>query len=405
MMIRTKLILERFDKDMLRLERREQWSRSFIKNFMSMLYIAHYQLQPAAAFNIPTVDNQSNPIDVLGEAYGDYLISHNRIGGSAGFSMMPLTYANWLSRPLILMGCDLGIQVGTDNTVVTPTDVRLGHRIGNGIRAPDGAPLTFEQYTVNDDFNFKVYSTQWAAQPFMPLVDHRCASVAVKIWKTGSPGNLTVELRGVKSTYDRKVPGDTVIATGTIAEASIPAASPGSFITCTFGTPVDLYAGHIYFVVLHCGGNSSNYVNWRYDYGGATYERAIRLAASSNTRYLSSGDSGVSWSENLGACCMFQENGQSQGEFEYGGCELSVLSFVNPNGSFTIKRFFHNYCGSAITVQEVGIQSAAISNETGSSTAQGLAYPVLIARDVVAPGIIVNNNELLRVTYVPQITV
>lgn len=92
-------------------------------------------------------------------------------------------------------------------------------------------------------------------------------------------------------------------------------------------------------------------------------------------------------------------HGEGAGQLLYGGCELYGLTFADPNGQFVIRRYFTNVLGGAITVQEVGIYSPAYS------TTMRACYIFCIARDVVAPGITVNNGEILRVTYTPQITV
>lgn len=77
---------------------------------------------------------------------------------------------------------------------------------------------------------------------------------------------------------------------------------------------------------------------------------------------------------------------------DHGGSELvNNLSFSNPNGTFTLRRYFTNRSGSTITINEVGIQAAVLS--------------VLIARDLVSPGQDVLNNETLKVEYTFQITV
>jgi hypothetical protein len=68
-----------------------------------------------------------------------------------------------------------------------------------------------------------------------------------------------------------------------------------------------------------------------------------------------------------------------------------------PDMQFTIMRYFTNLAGSAVTVNEVGIHALGRYSST--------SYVFLIARDVVSPGIEVANNEILRVTYVPQISV
>lgn len=91
-------------------------------------------------------------------------------------------------------------------------------------------------------------------------------------------------------------------------------------------------------------------------------------------------------------------HGEAAGQLLYGGCELYGLTFVNPNGQMSIRRYFTNVLGGAISVQEVGIYSP------GKTTVPDNRI-FCIARDVVAPAVTVNNGEILRVTYVPQITV
>lgn len=90
-------------------------------------------------------------------------------------------------------------------------------------------------------------------------------------------------------------------------------------------------------------------------------------------------------------------HGESDGELEYGGCELRNITFSDPNGEFTIRRYFTNHSGGAITVNEVGIYAVAGSDENK-------AYSFLIAHDLTG-GVAVADGEILRVTYVPQITV
>ncbi|MBA7589973.1 hypothetical protein ES708_32072 [subsurface metagenome] len=93
-------------------------------------------------------------------------------------------------------------------------------------------------------------------------------------------------------------------------------------------------------------------------------------------------------------------HGRSAGQLEYGGCELFGIAFSDPNGEFTIRRYFTNASGGSITVNEVGIYSVGCSKKSS-----GYSWAFLIARDVVSPGVAVLDGEILRVTYVPQITV
>lgn len=92
-------------------------------------------------------------------------------------------------------------------------------------------------------------------------------------------------------------------------------------------------------------------------------------------------------------------HGAGAGQLLYGGTELFGLAFADPNGQFTIRRYFTNGSGGPITVNEVGIYAS------GKLTAAPTIVAFLIARDKVAPGVAVADGEILRVTYVPQITV
>jgi hypothetical protein len=95
-------------------------------------------------------------------------------------------------------------------------------------------------------------------------------------------------------------------------------------------------------------------------------------------------------------------HGRGSGQLEYGGCELLNVNFVNPNGQFTIRRYFTNASGGSITVNEVGIYSTGCHSFSPSPLG---SWVFLVARDLVSPGVTVNDGEILRVTYVVQITV
>jgi len=93
-------------------------------------------------------------------------------------------------------------------------------------------------------------------------------------------------------------------------------------------------------------------------------------------------------------------HGSGMGELEYGGCEFLSIAFADPNGQFTIRRYFTNNSGGGITVEEVGIYAIG----SHCDVAAGGNWPFCIARDLTG-GIAVLDTELLRATYVVQITV
>ena len=420
-MLTATLRLDRLDRDFRLLERREQPCRSFLKGFLEALYVCHAQLGKAAPYVITNVDGQSVGVSVIRNAVYTTIAErlytpHNRMGSPPGFSLLadPALFYSAAGQyyPTFLStsfpGCDIGIQVGNSDTAVTTTDRRMGRRIGHGRRAPDGAPVIFEQYAAGDTTEFTIYDVNWAAQLFQPANDHRCTSVKLMLWKLGAPpADLTVDLRGYKiaSSATDPLPGDTNLATGTIPAAGL-GGSPGALAELVWPTPVDLYAGHHYWLVAHTvGGAAANSYKWRKQAAGTiTYDRA-NPDFGGTTFYSahSSVNSGATWSASAQQY-IFQELGQSIGEFEIGGCELAGIAFANPNGSFQVRRFFWNNCGVAVDVKEAGIQ-VPMEGHYNATLEAPWRYPFLVARDVVAPTITVNNAEILLVTYTFQVTV
>jgi hypothetical protein len=87
-------------------------------------------------------------------------------------------------------------------------------------------------------------------------------------------------------------------------------------------------------------------------------------------------------------------HGRNSGQLLYGGTELFGLTFVNPNGSFTIQRYFTNLSGGGVTVNEVAIYCVGQN-----------AYSFCIYHDAVSPGITIADTELLVAQIIPGITV
>lgn len=227
-MLTAKLILERFDKDHRLLERREQPSRSFIYNFIKLLYIAHVQIDATAPYTMNDITNTARTVDSTASIGSGYrgVKANLMIGappGASGVYCPPGIAGSAAINPnnCTLEGEKIGIVVGTGVGAVAPTDIALGTRILHGTQA---------------------------------------------------------------------------------------------------------------------------------------------------------------------------------GRLEYGGCELIAIAFANPNGQFTIRRYFTNNSGGIITVQEAGIYSV------GTDGNSYYAWPFCIARDLTG-GVAVANTELLRASYVVGITV
>jgi len=411
--MRVLLTLERFDKDYRLLERRNQWSRSFVKSIIDLLYIQMSQRSRTATYG-PVYDTDMVPAYLDSEARDSswYRTPAMRVANAGFLQLVAMDMADWpLTRQMVL-GADLGIQVGTGTDPVTPLDKRLANRIGCGRRAPDGSNVLMDSNTLDDDQDGTIQQQYWRAQQYIPFSNFKLSSVKIKVWKSGNP---TSDLTFIVRPHYRQLAYNTSpypldLGTVSVPASSISGSSPGTWVEFTLPTPVQLQAGHRYWMVFKTtGGDGSNQFRWRYDQSGSPFGRSMSdypvSAVYSPVQTASSNDSGGSWTDYAGGCHMIEIYGQSYGDLEYGSCDVYGLSISGPNGEFTVRRFFENKCGSPITVNEVGLVAVGICHSTTSTTQNAHLIPTLVARDLISGGQVVANNEILKVTYTPQITV
>ncbi len=418
----TTLELARFKTDrglpVKLLERRRQPVRSFTKGFVEQLYICFARIPYTSPYQLAK-DIDGTLVDMSSHEFSSYNtggiannLQHAAPGGGGLVFPYPASTAGltYLYQAVSgVMGCDLGIQVGTDNTAATPSDKRLVKRIGHGTRGADGAALVLEEYNAGDDSSQDINAAAtWLCQGFIPKQTFQCSSVFVKIYKAGAPGDLTVRIRGSyntgTSTYHPSGAYCDDLATGTILEAAIPAASPGAQTECTFATPCTLYAGHLYFIVINApGAAGANHVYWRYDNTTPTFLYSHSPSLTGKYCYRgTSADSGATWSLTQDTCYLFQAKGQSVGDFVHSGTEVRAVAVAAPSATFVIQKYFYNGSGGAISVNEVGMHGLAYHDNT-TNTHKGRC--IMTARDALGAPVAVANTELLVVTYTPSITV
>ncbi len=400
-MLTAKLILERFDKEGRLLERREQPSRSFVQNFINLLYCAHAQVSSGSPYPMTDIDGVARNVDSVSDSDVHCRCSkaNFKVGASSGTSgiyncrgrtaLSPYGHSPHLTT---IVGEKIGIQAGTGVVAVTPTDTKLEDRIWHGRHGIDASPVLYTGYNTGDDEDghHAIYPNYQEGQSFQVAFPLHLTSVKLKVFRTGNPGNMTVAIQ--KGDVDGEPDGVDLGIKDVNCDA-ISDTSPGEWVTWTFASSIALEPWTTYCIVVRGGVDSSNCLNWRNDGSSPTYQRGM-LVYSSNA--------GASWGSSYGDDYMFEIWGQVEAgeeQIEYGGCELLSIAFADPNGQFTIRRYFTNNSGGAITVNEVGIHSVGTPcNHNEPSCA------FLVARDLTG-GVAVANTELLRVTYVVAITV
>jgi hypothetical protein len=89
------------------------------------------------------------------------------------------------------------------------------------------------------------------------------------------------------------------------------------------------------------------------------------------------------------------KNGTGAGQLSY-GAHATTSSYGSTSSYITISRTFTNQSGSAIVVREVGMIARQVGTASNSNTVD---VKYLIARDVLANPVTVNNLGTLTVTY------
>ena len=121
----------------------------------------------------------------------------------------------------------------------------------------DDAPNGVAGYTAYGAINGG--SSRVVAQGFKTAGTNDLETVQVRLYKTGTPGILTCEIRDV----DGGGPGDTVYATATASGNAITATtSPGELVTFTFSVPLYVLVGGTQYcwVVWAPSGSAGNLV-------------------------------------------------------------------------------------------------------------------------------------------------
>ena len=160
--------------------------------------------------------------------------------------------------------------------------------------AAKSVPAVNQQYNTSDDNQKSTGGATWEAQTFTMTTTHRVRYVRLKLYRSATPGNITISIRATDGS-GHPTGGD--LCSAAINGNELTATSPGYWYRIDFGSPVTLNTGTKYAIVIR---SEATGLYWRSDNTSPTY-------AGGNREYSSNG--GTSWSTDNTADFMFEEYG------------------------------------------------------------------------------------------------
>lgn len=156
----------------------------------------------------------------------------------------------------------------------------------------------YEYYNTGDIGSADIYGAVWRGQTFTPSTAHKITSVKLLLFRSGSPGTVTVSIR---ATDVNGHPTGADLCSGTTDGNTLPTASPYEWREITLGAGYDLVASTQYAIVVRAtSGDASNILWWRVDSPSPTYAGGCSETST---------DSGVTWESYTPWDFMFEDWG------------------------------------------------------------------------------------------------
>lgn len=134
------------------------------------------------------------------------------------------------------------------------------------INAAGAIHQQFESYDCEENADFNTYGINWWCESFTPAVAHKKNSVKFKMWRSGLPGNITVEIKAADGSH---FPTGPVLCSGTFDGNTLTTSSPGEWYEISLGAGANLSEGVEYTVELKAtGGTAAKLVKLRGDSSG-----------------------------------------------------------------------------------------------------------------------------------------
>jgi len=153
----------------------------------------------------------------------------------------------------------------------------------------------YEYYNINDDDAF--YDLNYhIGQTFTPLLAHTITSVKLKLYRTGIPLLITVNVR---ATDGDGMPTGPVLCSGTSDGSTLTTDTGGEWREISLGSGYALAANTKYAIILPKRGDVDNRIWWRRDRTDPTYTRGNPVYSADN----------ITWDADLEKEYMFEEWG------------------------------------------------------------------------------------------------
>jgi hypothetical protein len=366
----------------------ERLSRSFLKSMVTFLYMQ------AAQSNVALSDENGGYRTV-------YLAGPNlHVAPLPAYDGSYDTYGG--AHPEAF-----GIRVGSSDIAVTPTDYFiLNSLIPHTLNAPEGASevrIAYDDLWAYSSYK-AVYGSNWSGQTLHVPYATSVTGCKFRFTRRGTVvgKTLTISLRRTYGDITNVINSD--LAVGTLAlDDTITTDQWGQMLEVTFGTPYAIQPNYQYALCCRTDcANSSNCIAIPYpsSYSGYKYPDHV-----GQDNRIDSTDGGVNWTTDLTYRYSYgyQLLGKTPLGLAYSGTIVGPVTISGSTAQFIMEALFSNYSGSSITVKEITLNCFGQDYSYGSGNKRGLTY--LIARDVLGSPVSVLNGEILRVRYIPQITV
>ncbi len=365
---------------------REQLSKSFLKNMVNFLYMQ------AAQTNVTMLDSAGG--------WRTVYLNSNQVSNLA---VRPFMMGDNPSRGA-MPGEAFGIRLGTSNMAVTPGDYTLlDSMIPHAVTAPEAVSeikMAYDHLWAYSSYR-NTYGSAWTGQTLHLPEAVSATGCRMRFLRAGdlTGRTLTMSLRRIYGDLTNFCTGD--LAVGSVAlDNSISTDQWGQMLEVSFAAPYVLHPNYQYAVCARTDCiNSSNCLRQPYPSSYSGYKSPDHYGMDNQ---VYSDNAGASWGTDT--TYKYSRGYQLLGKTPIGLAHSGTVVFpVTTSGAtaqFIMEALFSNYSGSSVTVREVGLFCVGDDNY---SNRRALAY--MLARDVLEAPIDVLANEILRVRYIPQITV